>query len=121
ARYPLPRPLIGRILTSLFDACTWSDLGRLPELFCGFARRPGEGPTQYPVACSPQSWSAGAVLMLLQATLGLSIDAVRREIRFNRPLLPPCAGTLTLRNLRVGDASVDLDLHAHHRGVEVGL
>ena len=46
------------------------DLHRLPELFCGFPRRPGEGPTLYPVACAPQAWAAGAVFMLLQAALG---------------------------------------------------
>ena len=34
------------------------DLHRMPELFCGFAREPGEGPTLYPVACAPQAWSA---------------------------------------------------------------
>jgi len=30
---------------------------RMPELICGFTRRPGEGPTLYPSACAPQSWS----------------------------------------------------------------
>ncbi len=29
----------------------------LPELFCGFPRRDEEGPTFYPVACSPQAWA----------------------------------------------------------------
>jgi len=36
------------------------DLHRLPELFCGIDRRAGEGPTLYPVACSPQAWAAAA-------------------------------------------------------------
>ncbi|MFQ5749734.1 MAG: glycogen debranching N-terminal domain-containing protein, partial [Planctomycetota bacterium] len=49
-----------RILTGLFDASLFLELHRLPELFCGFPRRPGEGPTLYPVACSPQSWAAAA-------------------------------------------------------------
>src|SRR5262249_12613354 len=46
-----------RVLNGLFEASTFVDLHRLPELFCGFIRRPGEGPTLYPVACSPQTWS----------------------------------------------------------------
>src|SRR6185503_4788148 len=64
-----------RILAGLFDASLFVDASRLPELFCGFDRRPGEGPTLYPVACSPQSWAAAAPFLLLQACLGLSIDA----------------------------------------------
>ena len=44
----------------------------LPELFCGVDRRVGQGPTLYPVACSPQAWAAGAVFMLLQACLGIT-------------------------------------------------
>src|SRR5438874_4988278 len=34
-----------KILMALFDASIFLDLHRLPELFCGFNRRPGEGPT----------------------------------------------------------------------------
>ena len=57
------------------------DLHRLPELFCGFPRRPGEGPTLYPVACAPQAWAAGAVFMLLQACArASSIDGARGEV-----------------------------------------
>ena len=43
----------GRVMHGLFDASRHFDLARMPELFCGFTRRPGEGPTHYPVACSP--------------------------------------------------------------------
>ncbi len=51
----------------------WS-LRRLPELLCGFQRRRGRGPTLYPVACSPQAWASGALLLMLQASLGLEFD-----------------------------------------------
>ena len=77
-----------KILTGLFDASLFMDLRRMPELFCGFARRAGEGPTLYPVACSPQAWAAGSVFLLVQACLGLTIDAPRAQIRFFRPSLP---------------------------------
>ena len=46
--------------TALFEASLHFDLHRLPELFCGFPRRAGAGPTLYPVACSPQAWAAAA-------------------------------------------------------------
>src|SRR5207244_769185 len=61
-----------RILGGLFDASMWFELRRMPELFCGFARTPGEGPTHYSLACAPQAWAAGGIFMLLQACLGLS-------------------------------------------------
>ena len=36
------------IFTGLFQASTTMDLYRLPELFCGFPRRPGQGPNAVP-------------------------------------------------------------------------
>jgi glycogen debranching enzyme len=50
---------VNRIFRSLFDAATFLDLYRLPELIYGFPRFAGCGPTLYPVACAPQAWSAG--------------------------------------------------------------
>jgi len=81
---------------------------RMPELHCGFARRPGEPPIAYPVACLPQAWSSGAVYMLLQACLGIAIDAYAREIRIERPRLPREVEALTIRGLAVAGMSVDL-------------
>ncbi len=66
-----------RILNAQFEAARHFDLMRLPELFCGFRRRGREPPLHFPVACSPQSCSAGATFLLLQSILGLSIDAHR--------------------------------------------
>src|SRR5690606_18174977 len=97
-----------RLLTGLFDVSIAVDLNRMPELFCGFPRRSGEGPTLYPVACAPQSWAAGAVFMLLEACMGMSIDAVNRRIRLTRPVLPESLLRVSIRNLRVNDAVVDL-------------
>ena len=59
-----------RITSGLLDLSSEVMLHRLPELICGFGRRPGKGPTLYPVACSPQAWAAGSVFMVLQACLG---------------------------------------------------
>ena len=44
---------------------------RLPEAFAGYPRSFTEYPVEYPTACSPQAWSAGTPLLLLQSILGL--------------------------------------------------
>ena len=104
-----------RLLNALYEASLHFDLRRMPELFCGFQPRPYEGPTLYPVACAPQAWAAGAVFLLLQACLGLEIDAQRAQIVLDRPILPICLERLTIHRLVVGSARVDLVLenHAH--------
>lgn len=107
------------LLTALFDASHYFELGRTPELFCGFPRSPSQGPTAYPVACSPQAWAAGSVFWLLQACLGLSIDAPRKRIAVERPRLPSSVAELTIHNLQVGAASVDLLFRGH--GDDVGV
>ncbi len=108
-----------KILTGLFDASLFLDLHRQPELFCGFSRRPGESPTLYPTACSPQAWAAGAGFQTLQACLGLQIDAPRRLVSFNRPVLPPFLERVQIRNLSVGAAKLDLVLDRHESEVAV--
>jgi glycogen debranching enzyme len=44
---------------------------RLPEAFAGYSRRETNFPVEYPTACSPQAWSAGAPLLFLTTLLGL--------------------------------------------------
>ncbi|HYL73969.1 MAG TPA: amylo-alpha-1,6-glucosidase [Bryobacteraceae bacterium] len=109
ARYRCTQ-LAAKIMGGLFEAAASLDLNRLPELFCGFARRSGKGPTAYPVACSPQAWSAGAAFLLLQSSIGLDIDALNRKIVLTCPVLPRFLEQVKVRNLAVGSASVDLVL-----------
>jgi glycogen debranching enzyme len=118
ARYGMCREA-ARILTALHDAATQLEFHRMPELFCGFKRRPGDGPTLYPVACAPQAWSAGAVFLLLQACLGLRIDAGARRLELRDPTLPEFLEMVTLENLAVGEGSVDLVLRRHGDDVAV--
>jgi glycogen debranching enzyme len=113
------RNLASTVLTGLFDSTLFLDLHRLPELFCGFPRRSGQGPTLYPVACAPQAWAAGAAFLLLQACLGLTIDAAHRRITFLRPLLPPFLERVRIGDLAVGDARVDLLCQRHEQDVSV--
>jgi glycogen debranching enzyme len=120
ARCGLMRPAM-RVLDGLFDASVFVDLHRLPELFCGFHRRSHEGPTLYPVACSPQAWAAGAVFLLLQSCLGLTVDAPARQIRLRRPELPEALESVAVTGLRVGDATLDMTLERHGRDVGVVL
>ena len=107
------------VLAALYEAGTAFDLNRMPELFCGFPREPGEGPVPYPVACAPQAWAAGSAFLLLQACLGLEVSAVERQVWLTRPQLPPSLPELRVTNLAVAGASVDLHLVRH--GDEVGV
>jgi glycogen debranching enzyme len=110
---------IERMLGDLLDACAYFDMFRLPELFCGFKRRPGEGPTRYPVACSPQAWASGSVFLLLQSCLGMRINGKEREIRFANPSLPAQLDQLEIHNLRLGESSVDLHIKRHMHDVSI--
>lgn len=110
-----------KILNGLFDASLFLDLHRLPELLCGFSRRPGEGPTLYPVACSPQTWASAAVFLLLQSCLGLQIEAPRARLSFSQPVLPPFLEHVEIKNLQVGDAAVDLALERHDQDVGINV
>ena len=107
ARYGF-KSLAGKVLLALLDVSNVMDLHRLPELFCGLERRPGEGPTLYPVACSPQAWAAAAPFMLIQSCLGLNIQGAQNRVLFERPCLPEGIPQLFIRGLRVAEASVDL-------------
>jgi glycogen debranching enzyme len=118
ARYGMTG-LAAHLLTGLFEAGTYFDLNRLPELFCGFDRDPGEGPTPYPVACAPQAWAAGSVFMLLQACLGLNVNGRDRQVWFVQPTLPAFLKEVRIVNLAVGEATVDLLLVRH--GDDVGV
>jgi glycogen debranching enzyme len=84
------------------------DLHRLPELFCGLERRSGEGPTAYPVACSPQAWAAAAVYMLLQACLGLQVNSINRHVVVQKPYLPEPLRDLSITGISAASGGVDL-------------
>jgi glycogen debranching enzyme len=118
ARYGL-KDAVGQLFRGLFDAATYMDLRRLPELFCGFQRQPNRGPTLYPVACSPQAWASATPFSLIEAALGLEFDPRRSEIRLRDPHLPPFLDNVTLRNLRLGEASVDVCIRRHGKSVSV--
>jgi len=118
ARYGLKHS-VEHVFKGLFDAATYMDLRRLPELFCGFRREKRRGPTLYPVACAPQAWASATPFTLLEAALGLEFDAERGEIRLRNPRLPAFLDEVILRELQLADASVDLRIRRH--GDDVSL
>jgi glycogen debranching enzyme len=96
-----------KLTAGLFEAATQFEM-RLPELFCGFPRAAGEPPVPYPVACLPQAWAAGAVFMMLQACLGLSISGEGAEVEIRNPTLPIGIDRLSISGLEIGDGAIDL-------------
>jgi glycogen debranching enzyme len=120
ARYGL-KSAVAQVFKGLFDAASYMDLRRLPELFCGFQRERGRGPTLYPVACSPQAWASATPLTLLEASLGLEFDPDHNEIRLRNPRLPGFVDQVLLRNLQLGDASADLRIRRHNGEVALDI
>jgi glycogen debranching enzyme len=112
---------VNRIFSALFDAATHMDLNRLPELFCGFQRARNRGPTRYPVACAPQAWASAAPFCLLQAALGLEIDPAAEQLRLRNPRLPKFLDEVILRDLQVGDSSVDIAVRRDGEAVSVSV
>lgn len=109
-----------RLLAGFFEVSLFLDLNRLPELFCGFDKRSGEGPTLYPLSCAPQAWAAASVFFLLQACLGLELRGVSRQIIFRSPMLPEFLKVLRISGLKAGtQGSVDLEIVRH--GYDVGV
>src|SRR5262252_2368104 len=94
--------------SGLFDAAQHCEGHRLPELFCGFPRVSGYGPTPYPVACSPQAWAAGVVFQLIGEMLGLEPEARHNRLTFRRPVLPEWLPSLEVRGLRLGQSRIDV-------------
>jgi glycogen debranching enzyme len=118
SRYGLKRP-IERLFKGLFDAATYMEMRRLPELFCGFQRGRGRGPTLYPVACSPQAWASATPFTLIEASLGLQFDPAGSEIRLIDPRLPSFLDWVRLRDLQLGDCVVDLVARRNNDNVAV--
>ena len=120
SRYGMQRE-IEKVLTGMFDTSMYVE-ERLPELFCGFERRKGQGPTAYPVACSPQAWAVGAVYLTLQSLLGLKIYAEERKICLYNPVLPSYLEEITITNLSIAeDITIAFQIRKGRAGVEASI
>jgi glycogen debranching enzyme len=96
-----------RLARDIFEAASYFNAYRLPELYAGLPRHPGSFPAQYLGANIPQAWAAGAVFHLLQTILGLRADAPRGKL-YVHPTLPRWLPDLTLRGLEVGRSNLSL-------------
>jgi glycogen debranching enzyme len=110
-----------QVFKGMFDAATYMDLRRLPELFCGFQRGPRRGPTLYPVACSPQAWASATPLTFLEASFGLQINAAAEDVRLVEPHLPAFLDEVVVRNLGVGRSSLDFAVRRQGSGTAVEI
>ena len=97
-----------RVFSAMRDACARVELRRLPELFCGHERRPGEGPISYPVACSPQAWAVASVFALFEACLRLEMDAVAGTLRMRDAVWPDFLEWVSIDNLAWRGGTIDL-------------
>jgi glycogen debranching enzyme len=107
---------VERICRAQFEAASLFDYYRLPELFTGHHRDEDHPfPAHYPNANSPQAWSASAVWCLLQTLLGLYPYAPLNMLLVD-PRLPAWLPEITITNLHVGAAVVDLRFHRAKSG-----
>ncbi len=120
ARYGM-KDEVSRIMRGLFESSAYFQNRRLPELFCGFMRRRHKGPTNYPVACSPQAWASASPFALLQACLGLEFDYQADQIIFNAPRLPEFLDRVCIRGLTLGCSRVDVSLHRQNGDVAINV
>src|SRR5262245_46421495 len=102
---------VQRVVEAVLAAAMEMELHRLPELYCGFRRSRGRGPTLYPVACAPQGWAAAAPLAFLHACLGLKFFPELEEIQLHSPILPKRIDRLEIHGLRMGQGAIDLLIH----------
>jgi glycogen debranching enzyme len=97
-----------RIAEGLFAATDLFVDNRLPEALGGLPRRDDQPhPGIYPSSNEPQAWSASAVILAVQAMLGLRPVAPAKLLLVD-PHLPQWLPYLELHGLRVGNATVDL-------------
>jgi glycogen debranching enzyme len=120
ARYGMIREAM-KLMQGLFDASLFIELQRLPELFCGFPSRPGEAPTAYPVACSPQAWSVATVFLLLQACLQIQIDGYEKKFIFHNPVLPDYLNEVKISNLKFEGEEFSLEIMKYDNDLGIHL
>ncbi len=112
-----------KVTGALFDAARLLHYKRLPELFCGFTRyhQRQDPPVSYPVACIPQAWSTASVFLLIKSMLNMEPDAQGRKIRILNPQLPEWLIFLEMRDLKVGNASVNLEFRKARTGLVIDV
>ncbi|MGI8825967.1 MAG: amylo-alpha-1,6-glucosidase [Chloroflexota bacterium] len=111
-----------QLVKSLLEAGSRFSDGRLPELFCGFARdqRFNSSPAAYIVSCSPQAWAAGCVFMLIHCLLDPHPDIAAGRLQVS-PALPDVFHSMTLANVRFGTERLQLSIKRSGDDIDVAL
>ena len=105
-----------RLAKSVFDTTALFDLDRLPEVFGGHERgRRWPHPGLYPDACSPQAWSASAVLQICYVMTGVMTLAPLKTLVID-PALPEWLPRVVLHNLRIGGERASIAFHRLAKG-----
>jgi glycogen debranching enzyme len=105
-----------KVARAMFDAAGLFEYDRLPEVFGG---HPRDGrrlhPGVYPESCSPQAWSASAVIQICHAIAGLTFAAPRNMLIID-PALPDWLPKMTLGKIAVGDKHARIVLELDQNG-----
>jgi glycogen debranching enzyme len=113
------RQAANELATDLVEAGYHFPLGRLPEVWCGFARdrRFGTGPAEYIVANAPQAWAAATPFLLLRGILDLRVegDGDAAELVAD-PVLPDWIDRIELTGIRALGRTHRLLVRRRRRG-----
>ncbi|HZC06115.1 MAG TPA: glycogen debranching N-terminal domain-containing protein [Ktedonobacterales bacterium] len=108
ARYGFVREA-ERVIAGLLRALEFSPDYRLPELFAGYGMDETPFPVEYPTACRPQAWAAGAVFLLISTLMRVDLAASARSAS---PLLVPGVNWLRLSGVWLDGHRADVELDA---------
>jgi glycogen debranching enzyme len=95
---------------ALYDLALLWPGGRTPECVGGYSREELAHPGAYPRANTPQAWNQSVFPLLVQTLLGLQAVASLKLLAVD-PVLPYWLPEVTVKNLRVGEATVTLRFH----------
>ncbi len=105
-----------KVAKALFEAAGLFEDDRLPEVFGGHARdKRHPHPGVYPEACSPQAWSASAVIQICHALTGLTVAGQAGALIID-PALPEWLPKVALANIGVGGKRAAIELERDSRG-----
>lgn len=112
-----------RLTRAMYDLARLWGGGRTPECVGGYPRGDRAHPGAYPRANAPQAWNQSTYPILVQTILGMRPIASLSLLAVD-PVLPEWMPEITVRDLRVGEATVTLRFwrdpegHSHYEALE---